>query len=121
MERVETVEVLFEDLAHRAKLALASALRHIEENPLGVVERVLDLGAVIETDPDDLAAGVNEPAANGGPGDDAGVVLGVDGRRRRGNEFREVRLAADVLDEALPAELVDERDEVCRFPAIVKR
>ncbi len=68
----------------------------------------------------DFVAGMDQIANDGLVANDAGVILGIGGSRRRVPEFGQIGIAADVFEMLLFFEVIRQEDEVNRLALVVE-
>ena len=113
-------EALLEQVVDVGEVAADPLLGELEHHLLGAVDEVRRLAGTCLAEPLDLLADPNEPAERRHLLDDAGVVLGVRGRRHDRRQLRDLGGAADPLELAALVELVREGDRVDRLALAVE-
>ena len=99
-----------------AKSPLDPLLGELEHHLLGAVDEIGRFPRRVWPEPLDLLADADEPPQRRHLLDDAGVVLGVRGRRHDRRELGDLGRAADALELAALVELVREGDRIDRLP-----
>ncbi|MNK77052.1 hypothetical protein D3C87_966390 [compost metagenome] len=96
-------------------LRLAALLGDLEDDLLGLVERVLDLALLVEGQFDDLGTARDQRSQRAFFFDDLGVVLDVGSRRNRRRQIHQVAVAPYRIELFLAAKQGRDGDEVDRF------
>ena len=118
---LEGVPPLADDRGDVADLRAAPLLADLEDRLLGLVDRLLDRGGVVEPEAAHLAARLDEPPPQRVGDDDVRVVAHARGARHHQGELGDVVHAAGTSDARAAVELVAQRDGVDRLAAIVER
>ena len=120
---VEVVEPVVGGMKERLQRGEARAdplLADREELLLGAVDDLADVAVLLVAEPGDPTGRADEVAQHALALDDAGVVDGVDRRRREVDEARQVGRAADLLEATLALEDLADRDDVDRLATLVE-
>jgi hypothetical protein len=119
--RVEIVEAVIRLMQQRIEFAEAGVnalLADGKQLRLCSVDRFLDLRRVLVADPGNPAGGADQVPEDRLALDDPGVLDGVDSRRRRVREARELGSAADALQLFVSIERLRHGDDVDRLATL---
>ena len=121
VEMVETFEALGQELLEGAHRVGGAALRDVEDERLGLVERSGDVGGDLVADLGDLVGDPDQPAKQRVLLDDARVAPGARDRRCVRLQRDEGRGTARRVQHADSAQLLGNRHKVGRFAPCIKR
>src|SRR6266508_529634 len=108
----DSLEALLQQLLDVGEVARDARLRQLEENLLGLVDKVRRFARSLPAEPSNFGADADQPAERRRLADDARVMRRIRGRRNKCGELVDAVLAARSLELAAFFELVDERDRV---------
>jgi len=120
LDIVELLEELLEHLADGNEVATRSALRDIEDETLGSLDRFVRFDSFVEAEANDFRSSADQSAQSRCALDDPSIVFNVDGARHHAEELSEVGDAAGIVEASGPFEFVDNRHEVGGYPPVVK-
>src|SRR5438132_2074841 len=121
VELLDLLEGALEDGAHGEGGALHAPLGDLEDEPLGVVQHLLDVVAPVVAPADDLGGDPDEVAQDGLLPHDGAVGKEMGGRGRRLGESAERGGTSDLVELAAPAELLGDGEQVHRLVALEER
>ena len=117
---VQPVDDAVHDLADGRQVAPDAPLRDVEDQLLGAVDHLIDILRLLVGQRRDLPGRADQPPQGGGAFDDVAVVLDVDGGGDAADQRGDVGRAADLRQLIAPLQLVDQRDEIGGFAALVQ-
>ena len=116
VELLDHLHVLGQQVLQVGQVLRHPPVRHLVDEVLGLVDRLLDVVGQGEGEVGDLLGGVDQPAQGGVLLDDAGVVAHGPRGRHGVDECEEIWLAAELVEAASPPELLAERHGVHWLP-----
>ena len=120
VHRLELVERRLEGVGDAGERLADSALRHLEHQRLGAVQRLRDVVRRVVPHLGDVAGDADQAAQQGELVDDRGVVAGVRRRRRRRLDLQQRGASTDGVEQLGAAQLLGDRDRIDRLALAVQ-